>query len=117
MTGKKGNNDKKIGKVGGTQATRDVEQTESVKGIGGVAPTSGVGRVTGAGPIGKNRATRIMTLAEREQLLQMIDEEADKLFEGTGMSSAKKKVIAQAVKMAIDAGLVPNEEAGKKGKK
>lgn len=117
MADKKGGDDKKIGKISGSSGPKDIERAESVKGIKEVAPASGVGRVTGAGPIGKNRPTRIMSLAEREELLRMIDQEADKLFEGSGISSAKKRVIAEAVKMAIDSGLVAEEDEGKTGKK
>lgn len=117
MGNKKDSDDKKIGKVSGSSGPKDVERTESIKGIKEVAPTTGVGRVTGAGPIGKNRPTRIMTLAEREELLRMIDQEADKMFDGSGISPAKKKVIAEAVKMAIDSGLVAEEGEGKTGKK
>jgi hypothetical protein len=57
-----------------------------------------------------------MSLAEREQLFQMVDQEAKKLF-GDAISSEKRKLVEDAVKMAIDSGLVDEgAESGKKGR-
>lgn len=103
--GKK-SDDGKIGAIKGTGSTGNVEGADSVGIVGGVKPTSSVGAVKGAGAVGKRRATRIMSTAERENLMRLISEEADKMFEGSSLSPEKKEVLKSAVKMAVDAGIV-----------
>jgi len=106
--------DKKIGGVHGATETSAVEGTEVVGNVSGVKATTGVGGVGSAGAINKRRATRTMTLAEREQLFQMINEEAEKLFGEGGMSPAQKNVVKNAVRMAVDAGIVAEDEDSEK---
>jgi hypothetical protein len=109
--------DGKIGAVKGTGSTTNVQGADSVGSVSGIKPTSAVGGVKGAGAIGKRRATRIMSPAEREAIFRMISEEADKLFEGSPMSEEKKEVLKSAVKMAVDAGIVTDEQDGQKDNK
>lgn len=108
--------DKKVGGVKSAKEAADVEGTEAVTGVGGVQATTGVGGVKGAGAVGKRRATRTMTMAEREQLFRMINEEADKMFNEQGIPAKQREVLANAVKMAVDVGIIPEdeEEPGKK---
>jgi hypothetical protein len=106
--------DKKIGGIHSATETTAVEGTDIVGGVGGVKATSGVGGVGGIGAVNKRRSTRTMTLAEREQLFQMINEEADKLFGEGGMSPAQQSVVKNAVRMAVDAGLVDEDETKKR---
>jgi hypothetical protein len=44
----------------------------------------------------------------------MINEEADKLFGEGGMSPAQQSVVKNAVRMAVDAGLVDEDETKKR---
>lgn len=106
--GKK-SDDGKIGAVKGTGSTTNVQGPDSVGVVGGIKPTSSVGAVKGTGAVGKRRATRIMSPAERENLMRLISEEADKMFEGSAMSPEKKEVLKSAVKMAVDAGIVTDD--------
>jgi len=101
--------DKKIGGIEGTKVTTAVEGTDVVGGVAGVKATTGVGGIQSAGAIGKRRHTRSMTLAEREQLFQMINEEAEKLFGEGGMSDSQRTVVKNAVRMAVDAGLLDDD--------
>ena len=100
-----------------TDMTKEVAGAESVSEVGqvgGVKATAAVGGAKGAGPVHKRRSTRQMTAEEREHLLQMVQEEADKMFGSSGMSAQRKKTVAEAVKMAIDAGLIEEDESKKK---
>lgn len=106
--------DKKIGRVQSTQETADVEKTGGVGGVSGVAPTSSVGGVSGTGAVGKRRGTRVMSMAERQQLLDMIDEEADKLFAEGSPFAKKKEMLKNAVKMVVDSGIIDEDEEPKK---
>ena len=108
--GKK-SDDGKIGAIKGTGSTGNVQGADSVGVVGGIKPTSSVGAVKGAGGVGKRRATRIMSGAERENLMRLINEEAEKLFEGSDMSPEKKEVLKSAVKMAVDAGIVTEDDS------
>lgn len=94
--------------VKGTEAVSDVSEVQGIKPTAAVSGTKGPGAVGG-----KRRATRVMSLAEREELFKMVSEEADKLFAGTGMTDARKKIIADAVKMAMDSGMMPDEKKEK----
>lgn len=91
------------------QPTKTVESAkvggvEQVKGTEKHAPTSGV-----------RRTTRTLTAEEQEQLFQLIDEEADKMFGSEGLPEAKKKTVAGAVKMAIEASMSDEEEEPEEG--
>ncbi len=108
--GKK-SDDGKIGPVKGAGGTSTVQGPDSVGVVGGVKPTASVGAVKGAGAVGKRRATRIMSTAERENLMRLISEEADKMFEGSNISPEKKEVLKSAVKMAVDAGIVTEADS------
>ncbi len=110
--------DKKVGGVKSTKETTGVEGTDLVSGVGNVKATTAVGGIGRAGAVGSSRLTRTMSLAEREQLFKMINEEADKLAQEGLLPKAKRQAVESAVKMAIDAGLLPSEdEDSGKGKK
>ena len=116
---------KKIGdkKITGIKST-DVKSTEAadgVKGTGSVGAVSAVKQTGGvsasaaaSGSTAKRRATVVMSYAEREQLFQMVTEEASKMFAGSKMSGEKQKIVADAVKMAIDSGLLASSDAAGK---
>lgn len=82
-------------------------QTNQTKGVGSIKTTQ---QTIGAGRVRK--ATRPLTAAEREHIFQLIDEEAKKLFGQKGLPESKKTTITNAVKMAIDAGIVDEAEEG-----
>jgi len=102
--------DKKLGGVKSTTHATEVDTTRPVGSVTSIKPAGGVGGITGPSAIGKRRATRLMTLEEREQLLQMINEEADKMFKSGVIPPQKKEVVAKAVKMAIDASILTEKE-------
>lgn len=97
-----GDDKKKIGSVSGTERARGIDPTKAVGNVTAVAPTSTIGGVTGA----SRRKTRVMSLAEREELFKIVNEEAEKLFGKEGNKSSQAAVAREAVKMAIDSGLV-----------
>ncbi len=106
----------KAGDVKSTEAADQVTGSGEVGAVGAVKGTGGVGSASAAsGSTSKRRATTVMSFAEREQLFQMVTEEATKMFAGTQMSDEKQKLVAEAVKMAIDSGLL--DETKTPGKK
>lgn len=103
-------------KVGGTQKTQSVQgadavkakseiQTTGVKSVGGVQGSS---RSTGSQRIRNN--TRPLTSAEREFLLELVSEEAEKLFGGGKISPRKRQIIEQSVKISLSAGGADGDE-------
>ena len=96
--------DKKIREVSRTDVTKQIKETTAVGSVDEVKPTSGVSEVKGLSGIRRRSATRTMSQAEREALFRMINEEADKIFSGTGISPEKKEALTQAVKIAVDIG-------------
>lgn len=105
--------DGKIGAVSRAGGSENVQSPDAVHSVGEVKATSGVGAVKSAGLSGKRRSTRIMSAAEREQLFKLINEEADKLFEKSGISEEKRSVLKNAVKMAVDSGLLEEDKKQK----
>jgi hypothetical protein len=103
--------DKKLTGVKSTTQASEVAGAEAIGGIGSIKPTSGVGGIKGPGAIGKRRPTRVMTVEERQQLLNMISEETEKMFSSGVLPPRKKEVVAKAVKLAVDASLISKEEA------
>jgi len=103
--------DKKVSGVTSSTGTKGVESTEGVSGIKGIKPTTGVGGIGGIGGIGRRRATRLMTAAEREQLFNLINEEADKLASEGIIPRGQKEAVSKAVRMAVDSGLVEDDDS------
>lgn len=86
------------------QATRTVEGTK----IGAVEQVKALdrqGAVTGV-----RRSTRQLTPEQQQELLAMIDEEADKMFSEQGLPESKKETVKGAVKMAIEASMIEEEK-------
>jgi hypothetical protein len=103
--------DKKVGKVSITTQASEIERTGAVDEVTAIKSATAVGAVGKSGGVGKRSGTRSMTLAERQQLFSMINEEADKIFaEGTPLAK-QKDMLKQAVKMAVDAGIVDDDDS------
>lgn len=98
---------KKIGGVESSKKAQEIRKTESIANVDSVKAATGVGSVQGSGGINSNRkATRTMSALEREQLLRLVDDEADKLFKSGAIAGANKELITKAVKMAVDSSIV-----------
>lgn len=107
---KSGKNDS-VGGVGSLRSSERVKSTENVeqvKGVESASSVSGVGRVGGSSP---RRATRVMSLEEREKLFAMIEEEAEKLLGSAKIPASKRQLVTDAVKMAVDTGLMADSQA------
>ena len=102
--------DKKISGVQSTTETKSVEGTESVSSVGSIKPASSVGGVGSAMRVSRRRATCIMSSQERDQLFQMITEEADKLVSEGILPKGQKDVLSRAVQKAVDVGFVDEED-------
>lgn len=94
----------------GTAGATPVQPSKTVESakVGGVEQ---VREAQGKGGVGAVRtSTRVMTAEQQEHLFHMIDEEAERLFGKSGLPESKKKTVTGAVKMAIGAGLLEDEE-------
>lgn len=104
-------NSKKIGGIESSSKTKSVEKTDNISEVDAVKAASGVAGLSAAGGIGqKRKATKIMSAQEREELLKLIDEEADKLFKSGLVPNSKKELISTAVRMAVDSSIVLDED-------
>lgn len=104
--------DKKIGGVKNDPSASKVEDASRVGGIKNVSQIGQVGKTGSVGSIGRRRATRAITLEEREQLLRLINEVGEELFGGpNGLSAEKRDIIESAARMAIDSGLMSKEDS------
>ena len=115
MTGKI--KDKKVTGVGATKNTREVEGTDAVGTVKQVKATEAVSGVGGTAAIGKRKATRTLTADEREQLMKLVQEEADKLFAEGGLPAKHKELVTTAVKMTLGAGAIEEDTESSDPKK
>ena len=94
-------------KPGGTDA---VEPTKSV----GSSKVGDVNQVEGTQAKQETKksrkTTRPITAAEREHLLKLINEEADRIFGANGLPESERGTVEGAVSMAIDATLIEEDE-------
>jgi hypothetical protein len=107
----KKNDDGKVKGVKSTSSTSEVDKAQHVDSVKGVKATSTIGAIGGVGAVGTRRATRTMTLEEREQLFKLIDDEAGKVFAHSGLSKEKRELVQNAVKMAVDSGLLEKKDS------
>ena len=101
------------GKPGGATPIQGSKTIESAK-IGGVSQVKEAEGKSGVS--GVRREQLQITPDMKEQLLQLIDEEAEKMFGGAnGLPKEKRDTLAGAVKMAIEAGMLKPEEESRDG--
>lgn len=85
-----------------------------VKGIGEVKEVTGirsVGSVAGTrSASGVRKPTRELTLEEREKVLGLIKDEAEKLFAKSNVSQQQRQVIERAVEIAVDSAIIDENE-------
>ena len=90
-----------------TGGASGVKSSQEVKGGAAVDNVQKVGAVQSQSRVDKvRRQTRPMTDAERAHLMQLVDDEADKLFGEGKIPERKKESLTRGVKMTIAAGLV-----------
>lgn len=96
--------DKKGRLTGPVESTRPISAEK-------VGATKQVGAAKEGGRAKRaRRPTRPMTAAEREHLFKLIHEEADKMFGPNGLPESQRHTVESAVKMAIDASIVEDEQ-------
>ena len=86
------------------EATKQI-QTTGVSGVTNVAAPSSSTRID---PV--RRATRAMTSEEREYLLRLVNEEADRLFSNNSLNNKQKQTAKTAVKIALDAAIIDEKK-------
>lgn len=102
----------KIDRISPSKGTKRVDPTEAIRSVDAIRPTAGVHSVARVGGVRTaHRSERALTRTERDKLLGMIREEADKLFAGGMLPKAQREIVKRAVTMAVDAGIIVQEEA------
>ena len=108
-----------VKKISGSTPTRPTGGTGGIKETGTVQSAQidsvgQVGKVQGQARTGRVRPqTRPMTTKEREHLMQLVDEEAHKLFGDGKIPASKKESLTRGVKLTLAAGLVVDDEEEK----
>ncbi|MCB0324285.1 MAG: hypothetical protein KDD69_11965 [Bdellovibrionales bacterium] len=97
---------KKVTGSGRTSGTTPVQPTKTVESskVGAVDQVKSAEKKASAGAV--SGGAHAITPEIREQLLQLIDEEADRMFGSDTLPERKKEAVKGAVKMAISAGVV-----------
>lgn len=97
---------KKIGGPKGPKVHSSTAVTTSkVDSVKSVSKTSGISSASAIGSAGGK-----ITPAQREAIFEIVQEEADKLFKSGAIAPEKRKQVEDAVKMAIDAGILDESE-------
>lgn len=101
--------------VEGVRKSEKLERTAPVEQTGSVEKVEKVGRVGSVKGAEKAGGAGAITPEERDRLLNMVEEEAEKLFENSSIPEERREIITKAVKMAIDAGIAEEDaESSKK---
>lgn len=116
MAKKTDNNGSKISGVDGLRGSHQIERLSGVESVEKTQKASAVSAVKRVGAAGRTGSISAITAANREAIYQMLHEEADKLFSKGSLSKDKREVVERAVKMAIDAVIVDEENNDKKDK-
>ncbi len=84
-----------VSKVDGVEEVQKVEKAGAVTRSAGVAKTSG--------------GSQALRYQDREKLFGMVEEEALNLFRNSKLPEEQKRLIREAVKMAIDSALIEED--------
>ncbi len=84
-----------------------VKGTSSVTGVKGAKAVRGVSKTSGAGT---------MSAAQKEKLLAMAHEEADRMFDEGILPKSQRDVVKSAVRMALDAAIISDDDEGEEKK-
>jgi hypothetical protein len=111
----------KTGKVGGKGKISSLDkarEAQEVHKTSGVEQVSGVQKAGGVGGVSATRATglsgKALTIADKQRIHLLVEEEAEKMFSDK-VPSQKKELLKEAVKRAIESGLIDEGElAGEK---
>jgi uncharacterized protein (UPF0254 family) len=106
--------EKKVDKVGASDATKRVKSTEAVSEVDKVKGTYAVSKVSAVSGVGAASGIGKISLEQREKYMGMITEEAAKLTAEGVIPKSQKEVVEQAVKMFIDASLIESGDDPKK---
>ncbi len=106
--------EKKIGAIGSSDSTKGVRATESLSEVDKVKGADAIKGVAGIAGVGKTGAIGAVSIEQRERLMSIITEEAEKLAAQGVISKSQREVVEQAVKMAIDASLIETKESKKR---
>ena len=96
-----------IKKIDGSKKTNKTSSVESSSEVSSVGKTSGVDKTQKSQ---FRSGTREITPELKEQLLQILETEAEKLLSDGEISNKRKSRVKNALKMAIDAGNVEETE-------
>ena len=100
-----GDGPKSVGETGASGSVKGVDQAKAaeVSQVSGTKAQSGLQSVRGGG--------YAISAETREQIFQLIHEEADRMFGPDGLPVKKRKTVEGAVKMAVDASIVEEEKS------
>lgn len=98
-----------VKKIGGPKGPKvhssTAVSTTKVDSVKSVSKTSGVSGATAIGSAGGK-----ISPAQREAIFGIVHEEADKLFKSGAIAPEKRKLVEDAVKMAIESGILEETE-------
>jgi predicted AAA+ superfamily ATPase len=112
-----GDDKKKIGEVTSTGRTREVRSTAQVSEVEAVRGAGAVDRVLGVQGVGKTSSARAITSDQRDRLMNLVAQEAEKLAKDGSIPKSQRDVVERAVKMVIEAALIDGEDANSSKKR
>ncbi len=105
---------KKISGPGGPKKPGEVSSVKAASEVKGVSEVSGVAQISSIGGIGgmssiSSAGTRL-TSVNQEEVIKTIDSEAEKMFAGKRIPRKRQKTITDALKMAVIAATLRDED-------
>lgn len=87
-----------------------LEQLEKIDKLRELTGISSVGRISGLSAEGIAPVGTRITSENQQEVIEAIDKEAKKLFEGKRIPRQRQKTITDAIKMAVMAATIKDEE-------
>jgi hypothetical protein len=110
MTRKKDSDE--IKRISASDATKGVKPTDSVSEVEKIKGASAVKGVSGVTGVKQTAGVSSIRFDQRDKLLSMISEEAEKLAAQGIIPKSQREVVEKAVQMVIDAALLDHNEDG-----
>jgi hypothetical protein len=99
-------------KVGKLESTESVDSLDAVKRVEKVGNVQSVDAASSVGTVARSAGVvrHQFSIEDKEKLFQVVEDEAQKLFGSSSLSPEKRQLIEQAVKVAIESGLIQKDE-------
>ena len=107
---------KKIGdkkKIKGVDSAKEADEIKKAESVGEVKKVKKTEAVKGAGAVGRAGGTSLdgsISKSNKDHLLQLVDEELEKLISSGAIPEKQREVVKSAIEMTLEGALIDEDE-------